>query len=130
MVGLNSSIDCRIGVRSSCTPIARTVCPRRLSVVKMSHSMRAPGSTSDAGTFLGTRSLSTSSRTRCLAAGMLHRHPVAAAVEVVHGLHGEQHGELVARLLLGDREAELELLAALDHEREHPVDGVLVDPRP
>ena len=37
-----------------------------------------------------------------------------AAVQVVHRLYGEQHGELVAGLLLGHGKAQLELAAARD----------------
>ena len=55
---------------------------------------------------------------------------MTAAVEVIHRLHGQQHGELLARLVLGDREAELQLAAARDHVLEDLVDRVLVDPGP
>ena len=53
-----------------------------------------------------------------------------AAVQVVHGLHGEQHGELLARLFFGHGEAQLQLAAARDHVLEHLVDRVLVDAGP
>ena len=58
------------------------------------------------------------------------RHPVPAAVQVVHRLHGEQHGEFVARLLLRHREPQLQLAAARDHVLEHLVDRVLIDAGP
>ena len=53
-----------------------------------------------------------------------------SAVQVIHRLHGQQYGELLAGLFLRYRQAELELATAPDHVLEHLIDRVLVDARP
>src|SRR5688500_6521593 len=133
IVGWNSSIAWRMGVRSSCTPMTSSSWPRLRSVVTTSHSIRHSGLTSAAGTIsCGTSSLCTrtSTRYRFTTPPASQRHPMATAVQVVHRLHGQQHGELVAGLLFRDGEAQLELPAATDHVFEDLVDRVLVDAGP
>ena len=49
---------------------------------------------------------------------------MAAAVEVVHGLDGQQHRELLPRLFLRYRQAQLQLAAARDHVFEYLVDDI------
>src|SRR5690242_7120373 len=125
IVGLNSSIVARIGVRSSCTPITRSSWPSTLSVRTTSYSMRHSAcctvvlSTFSSG---GSSPLCTSARTRC----SFNRSPsegnaVAPAVQVVHDLHRQQHRELLQRLVFGRRQAQLQFLAAVDDVLEHPV---------
>src|SRR5262245_36477841 len=51
---------------------------------------------------------------------------VPPAVQVVHGLDGEEDEELLAGLVLGVAQAEIELSAAADHVGQHLVDDVEV----
>src|SRR5688572_12854506 len=104
--------------------------PRLRRCVTTSHSMRHSGFTSREPTpSLGVRLRCVRTRTRLFFIDS-ERDPVTSAVQVVHGLHREEHGEFVARLLLRNGETELELAAARDHVLEHAIDGVLVDSRP
>src|SRR5688572_24103857 len=134
MVGLNSSIVFLIGVRSSCTPITLISWPSTFSVRTTSYSMRHSAvsavtlSTCSSG---GSRPLCTSARTRCgFTVPPSQRDPVSAAVQEVHHLHGEQHGEFLQRILFGPGEAQFQFAATDDDVLQHFVDRVLVDAGP
>src|SRR5262249_31874949 len=76
------------------------------------------GGTRLSSTRASTRTDFTSARSQGLA--------VASAVQVVHGLDGQEDQELLAGLVLGLAKAQLELAAAADHVRQDLVDDVEV----
>ena len=78
-----------------------------------SHSIRHSAATDFFGVALsgGTSRLSQSDQHA--ASVFSQGHPVSSAVQIVHGLHRDQHGEFVARLSSGTREPELQLPSAV-----------------
>src|SRR5215472_3034126 len=58
----------------------------------------------------------------------LERHAVPPRMQVVHGLHGHEDGEVKPAPFLRELEAQIELVAARDHVLDHAIDRVLVRP--
>src|SRR5687767_4402961 len=134
MCGLNASALGRMPVRSSWMPSTCTVCPISRSVSMTSYSIfhSASRMSTPVVSSGGTRWSCTSARMRTFFTSQnSHRElmtsqkqTMPAAMKVVHGLHGQQHRELLARLILGTDETEFELPAARDHVLEDLVDRV------
>lgn len=56
----------------------------------------------------------------------LQRHPVPSAVQVIHGLHREQDGEVQLGVFFGADQSKIQLVGALQHVLDHLIDRVLV----
>src|SRR5688572_27762216 len=134
MCGVKSPAIGRMFERLSLMPSTRTSWPisRRVSMTSCSIFHSASRMSMPAVSSGGTRWSWTSARMRSFFTGSIasQEQAVAAAMEIVHGLHGEESGELLACLLLGNGEPQLQLAAPLDHVFEDLVDRVLVDAGP
>src|SRR5687767_10562800 len=130
MCGSKARTTGRMPPRSSWMPRTCTTCPISRSVSMTSYSIfhSASRMSTPVVSSGGTRWSCTSARMRTFFTSQEQAMP--AAVKVIHRLYGQQDCELLARLILGTDETELELAAPGDHVLEHLIDRVLIDAGP